>query len=290
MPWYGYAILTAIFLSFFFLVEKKVLTKVHSLTFSTTYSLLTFIFTLPLVFFMNFKNINQQTLILMLITAAFSAAAIRFTAKGMRHLQISTVSPLMALNPGAAALTGLIFLGEHLKFINLAGLGCMVIGSYVLAISPDMKIIQSIKKFFSSKYVFFSLLAVFFYALSATVDRTLMGNYKLDPFAYMFFVNLFTACIFLVVSIQWGKGLKGISEALRIDGDKITVLSLLTLAYNYPELKALGMAYVGLVSAIKRMSTLFATIIGGEIFHEDKLLRKTIASIIIIIGGVLIVL
>ncbi len=290
MPWYIYALLAAVFFSLTSLVEKKALNKVHSLSFSSTYAVITFLFSLPLLFFVDFSVLNQQVIILMLVTAAFGSIAIRLAAKGMRHLDISTAAPLMALNPGAAAITGLVFLGEHLQQKDILGIFFMIVGSYVLSVAPHLKILESIKKFFGSKYVIFILMSVVFYALGVAVDRTLMSRHAVDVFSYIFFVNLFMAVMFLFVNSGWGRGVRGISEALKTDGGTIALASIFTVAFNFFELKALQLAFVGLVSTIKRSSSFFTTIIGGEIFHESRLLRKSISSLIIILGCVLVVL
>jgi uncharacterized membrane protein len=47
---------------------------------------------------------------------------------------------------------------------------------------------------------------------------------------------------------------------------------------------------ISLVIPIKRLSALFSTVIGGELFHEKYLLRKSIACVVMIIGAVLIVM
>jgi uncharacterized membrane protein len=290
MPWFVYALLTALLFGLSEVVEKKVLTKIHSLSFSSAYSVINFVLSLPLLFFINFSTINQHALILMVSTAALSAVAFRLVAKGLRHLELSTASPLMALNPGAAALAGFVFLGERMTPKDILGIALIIVGSYVLAVGSKMKVWASLKKFFKSKYVIFILISVVLYALSASIDRTLMSTTDLDPFAFIFFVNLFSAFFFMLAATGWGRGVRGIGEALRVDGDKIVVISLFTISSMFFELKALSLAFVGFVSTIKRTGTLFDTLIGGEMFHEDRLVRKSIASTLIIIGCAFIVL
>ncbi len=289
MPWYFYAFLTALLVGLVGAVEKKVLERVHSLSFSSSYAVVNFVLSLPLLFFINFRNIDQHALILMVSTAALSAMALRLVAKGLRHLELSTAAPLMALNPGAAALVGFAFLGEEIRTEKILGIALMVVGSYVLAVHPKIGIYRSLKKFFRSKYVIFLLLSVLLYALSASIDRTLMSQMKLEPLAFIFFVNLFSAFFLMLGSVGWGRGIRGINEALHADGDKIVVLSLFTIAGTFFELKALSLAFVGLVSTVKRTSTFFDTLIGGEMFHEDKLVRKAVASVIIILGSLLVI-
>jgi len=62
------------------------------------------------------------------------------------------------------------------------------------------------------------------------------------------------------------------------------------VGHRLAQMQAIQLAYAGLVIAIKRMSAFFVVLIGGEIFHEKNLLRKSIACLIMIGGAALIVL
>jgi uncharacterized membrane protein len=56
------------------------------------------------------------------------------------------------------------------------------------------------------------------------------------------------------------------------------------------EILAIKSAYsTALVIAIKRISVLFAVIIGGKIFKEKELMRRTIATIILVVGALLVI-
>jgi len=63
-----------------------------------------------------------------------------------------------------------------------------------------------------------------------------------------------------------------------------TVLADITYFY------ALSLTLVSLVLPIKRISTLFDTIIGGELFKEKHLLHKGLACLIMLLGIYLIVI
>ncbi len=290
MPWYFYAFLTAIFVSLAALVEKKSLKKVHSMSFSASLAILNFIFSLPFLFIIDFSRITRLSLVIIFIAAFLAAFSFLFVAKALRKMEISTVSPILALNPGASALMALIFLGEHLAGKDVAGILFMIAGSYVLMIAANHGFKHHIRAFFKSKETVFVLFSIFFYALGSVIDRFLVADLFIDPLAYLFFVHLFIAVIFFVMASGWGRGIKGIEEAMRIDGADITIIALFTIAYRYFQLVAFQFAFVGLVSTIKRSSSFFTTIIGGEMFHEDKLVLKSVASVLIILGCLFIVL
>ncbi len=290
MPWYFYAFLSAILLSLSSLVEKKVLHRVHSTSFSASLAILNFIFSLPFIFIIDFSNINRLSLTIILVAAFLASFSFLFVAKALRKMEISTVSPILALNPGAAAIAAFIFLGERLSNTDVMGILLMVVGSYVLMIAANHGFKHHFKSFFQNKEMVLVFFSIIFYALASVLDRVLVTDLSIDPLAYLFFVHLFIAVIFMVLASIQGRGVKGIGDALKMNGAEITMISLFTIGYRYFQLLAFQAALVGLVSTIKRSSTFITTIIGGELFHEKHIFQKAVASVIIIGGCLLIVL
>lgn len=68
----------------------------------------------------------------------------------------------------------------------------------------------------------------------------------------------------------------------------VALISVLTIGYRFTQVAAVGMASVALVLAIKRTSVFWATIIGGRIFNDKDLLKRSLAAILIVIGAILI--
>ena len=74
-------------------------------------------------------------------------------------------------------------------------------------------------------------------------------------------------------------------QIAKMEWKLILLVAVLTTGYRIMQSQAAALAAIGLVIAIKRSSALFTTIVGGEIFRERDLIRKTIACSIMI-GGV----
>ena len=68
----------------------------------------------------------------------------------------------------------------------------------------------------------------------------------------------------------------------------ISLISVLTIGYRYTQIVAVSLASVALVLAIKRTSVFWATVIGGKLFNDKDLLKRSIAAILILIGAILI--
>lgn len=290
MNWFIYAFICAVLLSASSVIEKRILNRVHAMDFSASLSVLNLLCSIPFLFFIRFSELSGFLLLLVFITALFSASASFLVIKGTRHLEVSTVYPLLALSPGSTALLAFFVLGEKLSGAQTIGIFCMVIGSYILTIYPGRSIFDPLRTFLNSRYIHLVLLSLLFYSLGAIFDRTILHSFSVAIPAYIFFVNVFTALLFVSISGVFGVGFRGIREGFRKGGTDLWFVAILTVFYRLFEMQAIQLVNVGLVSAVKRISSFFTTVIGGEIFHEHNLKRKIIASFIIVIGTFLVVL
>jgi len=284
MTWLTYAFASAVLLSASALIEKKILQRVHSIDFSAGLALSNFVFSIPFLFFIDWSLITRLTLSLIFITALLASFAFLLLTKGIRHLEISTVSPLLSLSPGSTAILAFIVLGETLSRLQIGGILLMIVGSYVLATHKEKSVLKPFQQFVSSRYIHFVLLSLLFYSMGAIFDRAILFNFHVALPVYIFFVHLFIALLFIPLASVYGNGLKGVVSGFKTSGPSIVLASLLTVGYRYFQMEALQLASVGLVSGVKRSSSFFTTLIGGELFHEHNLKRKLIASAIILLG------
>ncbi len=290
MSWFLFAFLAAVFLSASSLMEKRVLQKVHSGDFSVSLAIFNFILSIPFVFFIDFSAIKGFELLLIFVAALLGAIAFFLVAKGIRHLEISTVAPLLSLSPGTTSLLAFFILGEALNIQQISGILLMMVGSYILTTREHKSLLEPFKIFSQSRYVHLVLLSLLFYSVAAIFDRAILSDFKVSISIYIFFSHIFIAILFILTGGVFGGGLKGIKEGFRVGGVNLFLVSLFTVTYRFFQMEALQIASVGLVSAVKRSSSFFTTLIGGELFHEHNLGRKITAAFVIVAGSLLIAL
>jgi uncharacterized membrane protein len=68
----------------------------------------------------------------------------------------------------------------------------------------------------------------------------------------------------------------------------IALVALLTTGYRFAQTAAVKAAPVAVVLSVKRLSVFFTVMLGGYIFRERSLLKKTVATAIIIAGAIMI--
>lgn len=282
--WLFFAFLTAILVSFVNLFQKKILLHEHAMEYSATLAVANAVVALPLFFFVDFSKIDFTLLVFVFFTTIVGAFALLFIAKSVRHMEVSSVVPLLALSPALSALISFFFLGETLIATQIFGIFLIILGAYVLEIKGK-DVFAPIKLFTESKYVHYILFSLVLLSTLAVLERYILTTFNVEVLAYVAFAQLFLAFHFFIMMVLFHDGVKGIAHGFKKYGLLFFLVALFTVGYRYAQTEAFQLANVGLVLSIKRLSVLFVVIIGGALFHEHALGRKIIAVLIMLTGA-----
>lgn len=287
LPWWVFAIGSAIFTTLFNIFRKRGTKREHAMEFELTRAVFVVIFSLFLIPFLTLKY-SLVAVLLIYFVSLIATLGILLNAKAVRHMQISEVAPLFNLTPGFLAVLAFFFLGESLSKIQIGGLILLIFGSYVLETDHN-SFFKSFVKHMRSKYVVYAITAALIFSITSLLDKYTVSNY-VGPFEFFVLVWFFIAINFTIISSIQYDGLKGIKHCLKIAKYNVVLASFFSFIANALYFYSLSLAYISLVLPIKRLSTLLTTIIGGELFHEKAILRKSIACAIMVVGAVLVIL
>lgn len=288
MLWLAFALGCAILAGLASVLSKEALTKESAIEFSTALAMVNVVVSIPLIYWIDL-DVSVFLLGIIFFAALTSAGGFLLTAKALKHMDISIVSPMRNFSPAFTAFFAIILLSEQLSFMHIGGITILVLGSYVLEINfKKHDIFTPFKKVWKSKYLHLLFLSLVIYAISSVA-----GKYALsfsDPITLLFLIQLFISIIFIFYVSLRRNGPADIKAGFRRAGWIIAVIAVLTVSYRVLQWKAMALQYVSLVIPIKRLSTLFSTVIGGEFFNEEGLLQKAVACVIMILGAALIAL
>ncbi len=281
MEWFIFAIITATLTGFSVLIEKKVLIKENALKFATIFSLFCAFLVLFLVPQVDFK-INLETLVLIYAASVFLTFGIFLFAKSLKHMQLSIAYPLSAFEPAIVAFIAFFIL---------------VVGAYVLELNyKKFNLFDPFKEIINSKYIHLIFLAILFYSLTTIVDRFVLSpnnSIITTPVNYLFFILLFTAFNFVVLISIFRPGVKELYHVVKRNGKLIFLMAIIVVAFRLSQFTAFSMpeGNAGLVIAIRRGGAAFISVLlGGEIFHEKNIVKKVIATIVMLLGIYLIII
>lgn len=289
MQWFFIALLSSFLSAFAAITQKKVLFNRGPLEFSFLLSIVNLLFSIPFFFFIDYGTIHSYNLFILFIKSVIGVSAFLCVMTALKNLQISNALPLLALTPGFVAVFAFIFLGESLKTPEVIGLISLIAGTYILESKNLKEILSPLNVFLKSKYHHYVILALLLFTASSIMDKLLLIKLNLTPVSLTAFQHLFFALLFLMIYFLYG----GVKKFELINFNKkdlwwIVLISILTIGYRYTQIVSISLASVALTLAVKRTSVLWATIIGGKIFKDSNLLKKTIAVLFILLGAVLI--
>ncbi len=280
MPWYFFAILGAAGATSTIILQKKVLGKEHALQLAVILGLIGSIFVLFLIPYVNF-NLRLVSYFLIVFVSLITGLAFLFLMKALRHIEVSLTAPFYNLGVAYVAIMAFFFLGERLTTLQLLGVILLIIGGYTVN-AIQGHIFQPIIDLIESKYIHYVLFSVLAYSSAYLLDKFILR--EVDFLSLFFFRQLFVTAFLLIISIVFYKGFSDLKMGLKKGGIILILVSLLGLIEYLSIFKALSIGEASLVLPVYRLWTLFAVIVGGEIFHENNLKRRAIGCIIMLIG------
>jgi drug/metabolite transporter (DMT)-like permease len=303
MSWVLFALLASILAAASSIFEKKNLLHQHAMEFSAGMSIILLLITTPLWIFSDPSSLSLEAIGLIFLASVIGAIAFLLIAKAMRHVAISLTSPFLVFEPFFTAIIAVILLSERLSLLQIGGIIILVVGAYVLNSHEYDNLLTPFKHIFKSKYNKYIFLALILYSLDSILDKKILGTgataqsilgapLGVPVLTFLPLIHFFTAINFILLMILFHDGFQGIGKSLKHNFGWVLAVAALTLGYRLAQVYAISLpgVMISLIIPIKRLSSLFSTVIGGEIFHEENILRKSLACVIMIIGAVLIVI
>ncbi len=286
MNWFLLAFISALFSAAAAVYEKKTLFKLDALDFSFIVSFATLLFTLPFFLELQYSLLFRVEILILFIKTIFGAAAFLCVMKAIKNLEISEALPLLALTPGFVAVAGVVFINDSLGLTEWAAVLLMLSGAYILEMKKGKRKLtdpfKTLSNFSKYAYVF---LALALFTVSSVLDRLLLKDFLLPPYTFTALQQLFYAVIFAIIFfIKQGNPLKTVKGLDRQTFYLITAIAVLTVIYRYTQIEATKLAPAALVLSVKRLSVLFAVILGGKLFRDENL-KVRIAAVVIILAG-----
>ena len=285
--WFWYAVASAVASAISITFNKHSLRKIHAPLLSWAL----FAFSLPtlaaIVLVNGIPDFNYKLLFSALLAAILFSIAKTITLVLMKNNKLSEFYPLVATSPLMLYVLGLIILSETVKFVSFLGLITIIMGVYLFNFEKRTKdFLHPIKTLFynpvSRLFLFGILLANF----TALFEKIAVLNTNPSSPEFVLFIEYSLITIFLSGYMThkdkyWFKEIKTNFKNLFIAGTIFSILAILVVT-------SFITGSIALVSAIKKLEVVFMLII-GSIFLGDKPGKKVYVATIIMILGVLLI-
>ena len=287
--WLIYMFFYIIFKVSFQIIRKNVLNHAHAMSFESLRSIFIVLLSFFLIPLMDF-SFDKKALAWVYLVSLLATVGILFTAKALRHGQISAISPLNNLRPGFVAIMAFLFLSESISYIQVIGISIILISTYLLESDHHFSnFLAPIKHLFKSKYSLYFLIAVFLFSICSILDKFILTNKITNIYTYFFFIWIFITINFnLIHAFEFG--FTDTINSLKELKYWPFLVALISLVSNLLFYKALSLTYVSIITPIAMLTTLFIVLFGGKFFHERYLFFRISISVLMLIGAYLVVM
>lgn len=287
MEWYVFALLSALIAGLVPVVNKKILKKESALEFSAFFAITNAILSLPLLLFIT-ADISAHILALLFAGSLMGVIGFFFVTKSLKLGNVSVISPFTNINPAILAVLAFVVLGEKLSIFQMIGIVIITIGAYAIECESRLSdLSRTFRKIIKSKVFHFIIVSATFYAFSSIIDKVVLSS--ISVMQYILVEHIFIALIFSSYMFAKNIDIRKLELDFRNAFAWILLASAMTISYRFFLAQAVSIALVSAVIPIKHMSSLVATIVGGEVFHEKHLKKNIFACIIMIFGAYLVI-
>ncbi|MFH1445704.1 MAG: DMT family transporter [Nanoarchaeota archaeon] len=290
MEWIIFALVAAFLFGFQTILKKKVLKKQDTFEFLTLLYLINFLILLPFIFSVNLF-LSSYSLFLIFVRSVLMLVAIVSFTEALKHLPISTVTPLSNLKPLFTLVLGFIILSETIGPFQIVGVIVIIMGSYLLDSEGNLKDYKKpLKTLIESRQIHYILIFAVFYSLGAILSKTILKT--IGPLDLLFYHSLFSVFLYFAIIFIFYSGVKDLKNSWNMAGFWIILIAILGVLASYTSFLSFASidSKVILIVPILQVSNLISVVLGGKIFKEKHIGIKIIASILMITGVVLILI
>lgn len=296
MPWFLFALLAAVFESIYYIAIKKVsagkyVSQIAPIIFLSSAGVL-FVAAL----FTGLPALQPNFWYYVVAATMINVVVIALYFRAFQLEDISLTLPLISFTPLFLLLTSFLLLHEFPQPAGLIGIVFIVMGSYVLYSNGAQHWPGPFRQLFHSTGARLMLLVAILFSIAANLSKQVILHS--NPFFGAFTVHLAIGVVFLfwllirLASTKKKAGLGTTTLSPHFSPPLFTLLPLgfvLGIAALFESL-ALFQQIVPYVISVKRLSIFFGVLLGGMLFREKNLGRRTLGAMIMVVGVVIIAL
>ncbi|MFA6572377.1 MAG: EamA family transporter [Bacteroidota bacterium] len=257
------------------IINKRLVSSNHR---STTYTSVTMLANAVVAFpllFINFRiSYSLYYWGAILLSVLLFTVSCYYGFKAYKEIDISAMSVIQRLNIVFVALIGLTFLRENYSVNNYVG--------FCLILAGGLVVVYEKRKLLINKGVIYALIATFFGAVSATLDKVILKDFS--PFTYAFLSSFLVGITFL-----WRKDI--VHDNIKLfQRHKILIIlrSILGISSYILLLLVLAKTNVSQTMPVyKGLSLIIPVILGILVLGEKTNIKQKIAGTLMSLLGIM---
>ena len=279
MGWLLWAGASALFLSFYDLLGKKILRKQDE--YFVTWAGFFFIGLgmIPLWFWLPIPELNETFWLALVGNGSLNLVIVLLYVKAIKEGELSLTLPMTTMTPLFLIAVGPLLTGEWVSATGMAGIALMIAGAYVLGSKTGQRgLLAPFRALISNRGPRLMLTVAFLWAITASLDK--IGISQVGPWFWLLSVVTFLSVMLAIPVALWAK--EGFAPLRRpLPFMALGLFQGLSLIATF---MALTTGLVAYAIAIKRTSALFSSVWGVLFFGERGGVRRLGGAALMVLG------
>lgn len=284
--WITYALLTA----FFFATSDALTKKALSSRDEYFIAWIRLVSAMPLLiislFFIEIPSLDRTFWLATLIAVPLEITAIVLYIKALKASPLTLTMPFLSLTPVFLIIVSYLILGESVSLQGGIGILLIAIGSYMLNIHTARRsLFEPVRVILREKGSVMMIIVAFIFSFTSSFGK--MAIEHSSPVFFGSFYFILVTILFTPIALSMNRQ--------RVSVSKEDIFSLIPIGVTYSlmiifHMIAMSLVNVAYMISVKRMSLFFSILYGHMIFKEEKLRERTVGTLLMFAGFVLIVL
>lgn len=285
MTWFLFAALTAISESLKDVISKRSLKNVDEYIVAWSLAGFTLPILLPILLIIDIPALNSQFWYALLVSGGLNVLSWILYIKAIKS-DLSITVPLITFTPLFILVTSPVIVQEYPSAVDTVGILLIVLGSYTLNLKKKTQgYLAPFKALLSQEGPKLMLGVAFIWSISSNVDK--IGVQNSSPTFWA--IALFSFVALGILPITLYKSRRHFGQVIEHFPSLFPIGVFNSSAILF-QMKAIDIALVAQVIAVKRMSALITVFLGYLIFKEKNIRERALGAAIMILGVILITL
>jgi len=236
--------------------------------------------------FIDIPTIDRTFWVATLMALPLEITAVVLYTKALKVSPLTLTMPFLSLTPVFLIVVSYVILREEVSLSGFIGIILIAGGSYTLNIHRAKRsLIEPVRAILKEKGCMMMIAVAFIFSLTSSLGKMAILHSSPLFFGSVYFMLM--ATIFTPIALKANK--KGFYM------NKKNIISLIPIGVTYSlmiifHMIAMSLANVAYMISIKRLSILVSILYGRIMFGEEKIGERTVGSILMFAGFILIVL
>ena len=287
--WALCALTAALLTSFLPIINKRILTTADVATVAWVPNVLS----LPLLLavtlaFIGWPRVDGLFLLAVLASGVLNLVATLASTRALQLADASVATPFLAFNPAFTLLLSSFTLREVPSVRGLAGVLLIVLGAYLFQVSEVGKgILAPVRALAHQPGVLLAIGASFVWGLTPIFEKiAIQHTIPENPPMVAFVTTLLT--VVLLIPALWRRA-TDLLDQLRRHRRLFGAAGLISGVAPLFGFSAIALGYVGYVTALFKLGAVFTVVWGALLLKEPGLRERLPATLVMVIGGLLMV-